>query len=92
MKDIKEDQSVDPRYDQPHFVERSNPSGASKYTMFLFGPLKSPRHLKVVTNEKRGGSGSWLVFGDGFGPWRSMSVYFLMLPSSFLGSISVSFL
>jgi hypothetical protein len=24
------------------------------------------------------------VFEDGFGPWRSMSVYFLMLPSSFL--------
>jgi hypothetical protein len=48
--------------------------------------------LKVVTNEKRGGSGSWLVYGDGFGPWRSISVYFLMLPSSFLGSISVSFL
>ncbi len=48
--------------------------------------------LKVVTNEKWKGSGSWLVFEDGFGLWRSMSVYFLMLPSSFLGSISVSFL
>jgi hypothetical protein len=48
------------------------------------------RYLKVVTNEKLGGSGSWLVFEDGFGPWRSMSVYFLMLPWSFLQSISVS--
>jgi hypothetical protein len=27
---------------------------------------------KVVTNEKLGGSGSWLVFEDDFGPWRSM--------------------
>jgi hypothetical protein len=46
--------------------------------------------LKVVTNEKRGESRSWQVFKDGTGPWRSMSVYFLMLPSSFLRSISVS--
>jgi len=46
--------------------------------------------LKVVTNEKRGESRSWQVFEDGTGPWRSMSVYFLMLPSSFLRSISVS--
>jgi hypothetical protein len=34
--------------------------------------------LKVVTNEKLGGSGSCLVFEDGFGPWRSMSVYFFI--------------
>jgi hypothetical protein len=46
--------------------------------------------LKVVGNEKGGGSGGWLLFEDGFRPWRSMSVYFLMLPSSFLRSISVS--
>ena len=39
--------------------------------------------LKVVGNEKGGGSGGWLLFEDAFGPWRSMSVYFLMLPSSF---------
>jgi hypothetical protein len=32
--------------------------------------------LKVVTNEKLGGSGSCLVFEDGFGPWRLMSVHF----------------
>ncbi len=32
--------------------------------------------LKVVTNEKRGGSGSLQVFEDGTGPWRSTSVYF----------------
>jgi hypothetical protein len=37
-----------------------------------------------VGNEKGGGSGGWLLFEDAFGPWRSMSVYFLMLPSSFL--------
>jgi hypothetical protein len=46
--------------------------------------------LKVVGNEKGGGSGGWLLFEDGFRLWRSMSVYFLMLPSSFLRSISVS--
>ncbi len=32
--------------------------------------------LKVVTNEKRGGSRRWQVLEDGTGPWRSMSVYF----------------
>jgi hypothetical protein len=42
-----------------------------------------------VTNEKLGWSGSWQVFEDCFGPWRSLSVYFLMLPSSFLRSVSV---
>ncbi len=35
---------------------------------------KNGGDLKVVTNEKGGGSGSWLVFEDSFGPWRSMSV------------------
>jgi hypothetical protein len=30
--------------------------------------------LKVVGNEKRGGSGSKLLLEYGFGPWRSMSV------------------
>jgi hypothetical protein len=30
--------------------------------------------LKVVGNEKRGGSGSKLLIEYGFGPWRSMSV------------------
>jgi hypothetical protein len=54
-------------------------------------PLENS-HLKVVTNEKGGGSGSCLVFEDGSGPWQSMSVYFLMLPSSFLRSISISYL
>jgi hypothetical protein len=46
-------------------------------------------NLKVVGNEEGGGSGEWLLFEDGFGPWRSMSVYCLMLPSSFLQRISV---
>jgi hypothetical protein len=46
--------------------------------------------LKVVGNEKGGGSKAWLQFEDAFGPWRSMSVYFLMLPSSFPQRISVS--
>jgi hypothetical protein len=32
------------------------------------------RYLKVVGNEKRGGSGSKLLIEYGFGPWRSMSV------------------
>ncbi len=36
-------------------------------------------HLKVVGNEKGGGLGGWLLFEDGFGPWRSMSVCFLTL-------------
>ncbi len=46
--------------------------------------------LKVVGSDKGGGSGGWLLFEDGFRPWRSMSVYFLMMPSSFCRSISVS--
>ena len=37
-------------------------------------------NLKVVGNEKWGRSGGWLQFEDAFRPWRSMSVYFLMLP------------
>jgi hypothetical protein len=36
--------------------------------------------LKAVGNEKGGGSGGWLLFEDGFGPWRSMSVYCLKVP------------
>jgi hypothetical protein len=39
--------------------------------------------LKVIPMKNEGGSGSWLVFEDGFGPWQSMSVYFFMLLSSF---------
>jgi hypothetical protein len=46
--------------------------------------------LEVVGNEKGGGLGGWLLFVDAFGPWRSMSVYCLMLPSSFHQNISVS--
>jgi hypothetical protein len=46
--------------------------------------VSSKYPLKVVGNEKGGGSGGWLLFEDGFRPWRSMSVYFLMLPSYFL--------
>jgi hypothetical protein len=53
-------------------------------------PSHATVHLKVVSNEKGGGWGGWLLFEDGFGPLWSMSVYFLMLPSSFLQSISVS--
>jgi hypothetical protein len=55
-------------------------------------PSRATVLLKVVTNEKRGELRSWQVFEDGTatGPWRSMSVYFLMLLSSFLRSISVS--
>jgi hypothetical protein len=36
---------------------------------FLF----QSNELKVVGNEKVGGFGGWLLFEDGFGPWRSMS-------------------
>ena len=46
--------------------------------------------LKVVGNEKGGGLGGWLLFEDGFGPWRLMSVCFLTLLSSFLQQISIS--
>ncbi len=46
--------------------------------------------LKVVGNEKGGGSGGWLLFEDAFGPWQLMSVYFLILPSSSPQRISVS--
>jgi hypothetical protein len=46
--------------------------------------------LKVVGNEKIGGSGVWLLLEYGTGPWRSMSVYIFMKLSSFLQSISVS--
>jgi hypothetical protein len=56
--------------------------------IFLGGFCSSKSSLKVVDNEKGGGSGSRLLLGTG--PWRSMSVYFLMLPSSFLQRISVS--
>jgi hypothetical protein len=34
--------------------------------------------LKVVDNEKQGGSEVWLLLEYGAGPWRSMSVYFFM--------------
>jgi hypothetical protein len=37
-----------------------------------------------------GGLGGWQIFEDSFGPWRSFSVCFLMLSSSFLQEISVS--
>jgi hypothetical protein len=48
-----------------------------------------PQYLKVVGNEKGGGLGGWLLFEDSFGPWRSMSVCFLTLLSSFLQRISI---
>ena len=40
--------------------------------------------LKVVDNEKGGGLGGCLLFEDGFGPWQSMSVRFLILLSCLL--------
>ena len=52
--------------------------------------LPSINSLKAVGNEKGGGFGGWLLFEDGFGPWRSMSVCFLILLSSFLQRIPVS--
>jgi hypothetical protein len=39
--------------------------------------------LNVVGNEKGGKLRGCLLFEDGFGPWRSMSVCFLILLSSF---------
>jgi hypothetical protein len=47
------------------------------------------QYLKVVGNEKGGGLGGWLLFEEGFGPWRSMSVCLLTLLSSFLQQISI---
>jgi hypothetical protein len=67
--------------------------GRSKKTYTIVKVLSKPynllkifrfQSLKVVGNEKGEGSGEWLLFEDGFRPWRSMSVYCLMLPSSFL--------
>jgi hypothetical protein len=58
------------------------------YSMIMRTQAHCP--LKVVGNEKWGRSGGWLQFEDAFGPWRSMSVCFLMLLSSFLQSISIS--
>jgi hypothetical protein len=55
-----------------------------------FGRQVSRFILKVVGNEKGGGLVGWLLFEDASGPWRSMSVYFLLLPSSFPQRISVS--
>jgi hypothetical protein len=46
----------------------------------------------VVVTKNGGGLGGRLLFEDGFGPWRSMSVCFLILLSSFLQRISVSVL
>ena len=48
---------------------------------FLFVGIEStqndiPLTLKVVVIEKGRGLGGWLLFEDGFGPWRSMSVCF----------------
>ncbi len=42
------------------------------HTLHTFHVQKE--QLKVVGNEKRGGSGSKLLIEYGFGPWRSMSV------------------
>ncbi len=46
------------------------------FLYFLFYLLR----CSVKGSEKGGGSGGWLLVEDGFGPWRSMYVYFLMLP------------
>jgi hypothetical protein len=40
--------------------------------------------------KKKGGQEDGLILDNGLGPWRSMSVYFLILPSSFIQCISVS--
>jgi hypothetical protein len=56
----------------------------------MAGQYGAEVYIKVVENEEGGGSGGWLLFKDAFGPWRSMSVYFLILPSSFPQRISVS--
>jgi hypothetical protein len=37
-----------------------------------------------VDNEKGGGLGGWLLFEDGLGPWRWMSVCFLVVVFSLL--------
>ncbi len=48
--------------------------------------------LKVVSNEKGKGLGGRLLSEDGFRPWRSMSVCFLIFLSSFLQRVSISVL
>ncbi len=53
-------------------------SSSNSNTTSVFSCCHITVLLKVVTNEKLGGSGSCLVFKDGFGPWRSMSVDFLI--------------
>jgi hypothetical protein len=42
--------------------------------------------------KSEGELGDWQMFENGFEPWRSMYVCFLMLSSSFLQCISVSVL
>jgi hypothetical protein len=58
----------------------------------ILSPIKNLifENLKIVTNEKREGSRNWQVFEGCTGPWRSMSVYFFIKPTSSLPRISVS--
>jgi hypothetical protein len=69
------------------FVPTTSSYSENRFSVLL---RSSQLVLTVVGNEKGGGSGGWLLFKDAFGPWRSMSVYFLMLPPSFIQSISIS--
>ncbi len=48
------------------------------------------KRLKVVGNEKEGGSGRWQMIGIGLGPRRSRFVCLLILMSSLILCIYVS--
>jgi hypothetical protein len=74
-----------PVYLTKTMLKRSGPNSSVRFAYF-----QANRLLKVVDNEKGGGLGGWLLFEDGLGPWRLMSVCFLILLSSFLQRISVS--
>ncbi len=79
------------RYISCTLTSFTSPIGGTNISVRL-AYFHSNRLLKVVGIEKRGGLGGWLLFEDAFGPGRSMSVYFLMLSSSFPQLIFVSYL
>ncbi len=47
--------------------------------------------LKVVGNEKKGGSRRWRVLGKNLGPWRLMFIFILNMPSAIKKSIVLPF-
>ncbi len=47
--------------------------------------------LKVVGNEKKGGSRRWRVLGNNLGPWRLTFIFILNMPSAIRKSIVLPF-